>query len=71
MALNPRLPVIIITAQSNLHEAAAQAGAVATLEKPLSLPMLLNLMERVIRAPENPPARRIESPQPVTPIPCS
>jgi DNA-binding NtrC family response regulator len=67
MAANPRRPVIIITAQSDLHEAAAQAGAVAILEKPFSLPVLLNLMERLIRALAEQFPRQLESPRTGTP----
>jgi two-component system, response regulator FlrC len=46
--INPFLPVIVITARPNQHHAAARAGVAAVLEKPLALPVLLDLMGRTV-----------------------
>ena len=46
-ASNPRLPVIIITAQSDQNSVALRAGIVALIEKPLDMPALLAPMQGV------------------------
>ena len=50
-AVNPLLPVIIITASNDAVELAAQAGASAIVEKPLELPRLLRTIHRLLREP--------------------
>lgn len=49
--INPFLPVIVITAKPNQHQAAAEAGATAVFEKPLALPTLLDWMKRIVTEP--------------------
>ena len=46
--INPFLPVIVLTARPNQHDTAARAGVAAVLEKPLALPVLLDLMGRTV-----------------------
>lgn len=46
-ASNPRLPVIIITAQSDQNSVALRAGVAALIEKPLDMPALLAPMQGV------------------------
>ena len=46
--INPFLPVIVITARPNQQHAAVRAGVTAVLEKPLVLPVLLDLMNRTV-----------------------
>ena len=46
-ALQPELPVILMTAYSELVDEALKAGAVATLTKPLDTNLLLSLFSSV------------------------
>ena len=48
-AINPLLPIIIITARPNPHPRAMTADAL--LEKPLDIPLLLATMRRLLDAP--------------------
>jgi DNA-binding NtrC family response regulator len=48
MALNPFLPIIIITAEPNQQPMATKVGAASILQKPLALPSLLELMKRAL-----------------------
>lgn len=48
----PSLPVIATTAWSNQHELASQRGTDALIEKPLDLPLLLDLINRLLAEPE-------------------
>jgi len=50
-AVNPLLPVIIITASNDAVELAAQAGASAIVEKPIELPRLLWTIHRLLGEP--------------------
>jgi len=50
-AVNPLLPVIIITASNDAVELAAQSGASAIVEKPLELSRLLWTIHRLLREP--------------------
>jgi DNA-binding NtrC family response regulator len=50
-AVNPLLPVIIITAKEGVVELAAEAGAAAIMEKPLDLPTLLSTIHRLLGEP--------------------
>src|ERR1051326_4462075 len=64
-ALNPLLPVIIITARSGQYELAATAGASALMEKPVSLPLLMETVARLMNEPIAQRARRIVSHRPL------
>ncbi|MDB6122376.1 MAG: two component, sigma54 specific, transcriptional regulator, Fis family [Pedosphaera sp.] len=64
-AINPFLLTIIITARPNQYELAAQAGAVAIMEKPLTLPLLLDLMSRVMKEPLEVRKQRITAHKPI------
>ena len=50
-AVNPLVPVIVITASNGAVELLAQAGVSAIMEKPLELPMLLWTIHRLLREP--------------------
>jgi CheY-like chemotaxis protein len=50
-AVNPLLPVIIITASNGAVELLAQAGVSAIMEKPLDLAVLLWTIHRLLREP--------------------
>ena len=56
-AVNPSIPVIIITARADQYDKAALAGATALMEKPLHIPMLLRTIRRLL---DEPVERRIE-----------
>ena len=47
-AVNPFLPIIIITARPNQQELASVAGATAIMEKPLAIPILIETMNRLV-----------------------
>jgi two-component system, OmpR family, response regulator MprA len=61
----PLLPVIVITARPSQMDEAAAAGAAAILEKPLALPALLELIERLTREPEESRLARIGRHDPI------
>jgi FixJ family two-component response regulator len=42
------LPIIIITGRTDQQWLAAQKGVVAVLEKPLDMPLLLDVMKRAL-----------------------
>lgn len=46
--VNPFLPVIVITKESELRERAQAAGACALVEKPLDVPMLLQTIRELL-----------------------
>ncbi len=46
-AIDPLLPVIIITARPDQHSKAAAAGVAALMEKPLDIPSLLEAVSRL------------------------
>ena len=64
-ALNPLLPIIIITARSEQDELAATAGASALMEKPLSLPQLLGTITKLLNEPVAQRLHRIANHQPI------
>ena len=64
-ALNPLLPIIIITARSEQYELAATAGASALMEKPFSLPQLLGTITKLLNEPVAQRLHRIASRQPI------
>lgn len=56
-AVNPLLPVIIITGRSNQRALAETAGADVLMEKPLDVPLLLQTTRELI---DEPMERRVE-----------
>ncbi len=57
-AINPLLPIIIITARPDQHPLAAGAGVAALMEKPLDIPLLLETMRNLLaESPETRLAR--------------
>ncbi len=50
-ALDPHLPIIVITARPDQHTLAAAAGVSALLEKPLDIPLLLETMRQLLAPP--------------------
>ncbi|PYL00401.1 MAG: hypothetical protein DME19_05260 [Verrucomicrobia bacterium] len=64
-ALNPLLPIIIITARSEQYELAATAGASALMEKPLSLPLLIGTIIKLLNEPVAKRLHRITSHRPI------
>jgi len=64
-ALNPLLPIIIITARSEQYELAATAGASALMEKPFSLPQLLGTITKLLNEPVAQRLHRIATHQPI------
>lgn len=65
MAVNPYLPIIIITARPDQYELAATAGATAIMEKPLDLPLLLRLIDDLMRESPEERMRRIVCQRPI------
>lgn len=55
-AINPLLPIIIITARPDQQTMVEAAGADALLEKPLDIPLLLETIEKLLAEP---PAARL------------
>ena len=49
--INPLLPIVIITARSDQSDLAVAAGADALIEKPLDVPQLLTIMQRLLAEP--------------------
>jgi CheY-like chemotaxis protein len=62
----PLLPVIIITARPNQYEQAVRLGVDAFMEKPLSIPVLVDAVKRLISEDESRHARRTTNPAFVT-----
>jgi two-component system response regulator MprA len=58
-ALSPFLPIIIITARPDQYDLAAAAGASAIMEKPLSLPVLMESIDRLVHESFQRRVRRI------------
>ena len=46
-AVNPFIPIIIITARTDQYEKAATAGVTALMEKPLYIPALVRTIDRI------------------------
>jgi len=57
-AVNPLLPVIIITGRSNQRALAETAGADVLMEKPLDVPLLLQTVRELMDEPMESRARR-------------
>jgi two-component system response regulator MprA len=49
-AANPSLPIVLITARPDQYDAAAAAGASGIMEKPLSLPLLIQRIDDALQA---------------------
>ena len=49
--VNPSLPVLIVTGQPNQHEMAEAAGVSALVEKPIDVPALLLLIQKLLAGP--------------------
>jgi len=60
-AVNPLLPVIIITGCSNQRALAETAGADALMEKPLDVPVLLQTVRELMDEPMETRAKRVRS----------
>lgn len=50
-AINPLLPIIIITARPDQQSLAETAGVAALMEKPLEIPLLLETMQKLLAEP--------------------
>ena len=50
-AINPLLPIILITARPDQHALADAAGVAALMEKPLEIPLLLETMRMLLAEP--------------------
>jgi two-component system response regulator MprA len=60
-AINPLLPVIIITGRSNQRALAETAGADALMEKPLDVPLLLQTLRELIDEPMDSRIQRVRN----------
>jgi len=57
--LHPFVPVIVITARPNQHDAARKMRIDALMEKPLDLPLLLQTIRHLLLEPDEEHIRRI------------
>jgi len=64
-ALNPYLPVILITARLDQRGLAVVAGASAIMEKPLNISVLVHAMNRLVEEPLEQRLHRIAAHQPM------
>jgi CheY-like chemotaxis protein len=51
LEVNPSLPVLIVTGQPNQYELAEAAGVSALVEKPIDVPALLQLIQKLLDGP--------------------
>ncbi len=65
-AINPLLPIIVITARPDQYSLAAAAGVAALLEKPLEIPLLLATMRKLLAEPPEVRLARIAGQNPRT-----
>lgn len=65
-AINPLLPVIVITARPDQYPLADAAGVAALMEKPLDLPLLLETMRKFLAEPPEVRLARIAGKNPHT-----
>ena len=65
-AINPLLPIIIITARPDQQSVAAAAGVAALMEKPLDIPLLLETMQKLLAEPSEMRLARIAGQNPRT-----
>lgn len=47
-AINPALPIVVITARSDQYSLAKAAGVAGLMEKPLIIPLLLDMLEHLL-----------------------
>lgn len=64
-ALNPYLAIVLITARLNQREMAAVAGASAIMEKPLHMPLLLQVINGLLEEPLEKRLERIAGHRPI------
>jgi DNA-binding response OmpR family regulator len=65
-AINPLLPIIVITARPDTYPSALAAGAAALMQKPLDIPLLLAAMRNFLAEPAEQRLTRITSQEPQT-----
>jgi len=65
-AINPLLPIIIITARPDQQSLAAAAGVAALMEKPLDIPLLLETMQQLLAEPPETRLARLAGKNPHT-----
>ncbi len=65
-AINPLVPIIVITARPDQQSLAAAAGAAALMEKPLDIPLLLETMQKLLAEPSGTRLARIAGQNPRT-----
>lgn len=65
-AINPLLPIIVITARPDQYPLAAAAGVAALMEKPLDIPLLLETMRKLLAEPSEVRLARIAGQHPRT-----
>ena len=53
LEVNPSLPVLIVTGQSNQYEMAEAAGVSALVEKPIDVTALLQVIHKLLNGPVN------------------
>jgi DNA-binding response OmpR family regulator len=58
-ALNPFVPIIIITGRNEQHELAVLSGVGALIEKPLDVPKLLQTMAEILAEPSETHLKRL------------
>jgi len=57
--IKPRLPVVIITGRSDQRALAETAGAAALMEKPLDVPLLLQIIRELVAEPREMPGTKM------------
>ena len=65
-AINPLLPIIVITARPDQYPLADAAGVAALMEKPLEIPLLLETMRTLLAEPPETRLARIAGKSPHT-----
>jgi len=65
-AVNPLLPIIVITARPDQYAIAAAAGVAALMEKPLEIPLLLETMRKLLAEPPETRLARLAGKDPHT-----
>ena len=65
-AINPLLPIIVITARPGQYPMATAAGVAALMEKPLDIPLLLETMQKLLAEPTEARLARIAGQPPHT-----
>jgi len=65
-AINPLLPIIVITARPDQYALADAAGVAALMEKPLDVPVLLETMRKLLAEPPETRLARLAGKNPHT-----